>query len=92
VGSNASLKFHTAHQKVNFEIKAVYIEGRKGGMKAHPTRFFKDLFGIGIRPNKFAYLSFILAMLPAKEKLSPVMDSTNWKFGSVHINILLLTP
>jgi hypothetical protein len=40
-----------AHQNVNFEIKAVYIEGRKGGMKAHPTRFFKDLFGIGIIPT-----------------------------------------
>lgn len=57
-------------------------EGSKRKLPAHSEVFQH------FRPNKFAYLGFILAMLPDKEKLSLVMDRTNWEFGSVHIKIL----
>jgi hypothetical protein len=58
--------------------------GQKGSYR-RIQRFFQHF-----RPSKFAYLEFVLAMLPSKEKVSLVMDRTNWKFGSVHINLLLL--
>jgi hypothetical protein len=72
-----------AARSVNWKEIALHMQTR--GSYRRIQRFFQ-LF----RPDKFAYLAFILAMLPSKEKLSLVMDRTNWKFGSVHINILLL--
>jgi hypothetical protein len=72
-----------AARSVNWKEIALHM-GKKGSYR-RIQRFFQ-LF----RPNKFAYLEFILAMLPSREKLSLVMDRTNWKYGSVHINILLL--
>ena len=73
-----------AARSVNWKEIALHM-GTKGSYR-RIQRFFQ-LF----RPNKFAYLEFILAMLPSREKLSLVMDRTNWKFGAVHINILLLS-
>jgi Transposase DDE domain len=72
-----------AARSVNWKEIALHM-GKRGSYR-RIQRFFQ-LF----RPNKFAYLEFILAMLPSKEKLSLVMDRTNWKYGSVHINILLV--
>jgi hypothetical protein len=71
-----------AARSVNWKEIALHM-GEKGSYR-RIQRFFQHF-----RPNKFAYLGFITAMLP-NEKLSLVMDRTNWKFGSVHINILLL--
>jgi hypothetical protein len=72
-----------AARSVNWKEIALHM-GKKGSYR-RIQRFFQ-LF----KPNKFAYLEFILMMLPSTEKLSLVMDRTNWKFGSVHLNILLL--
>jgi hypothetical protein len=72
-----------AARSVNWKEIALHM-GQKGSYR-RIQRFFQQF-----RPNKFAYLEFILAMLPSKEKLSLVMDRTNWKFGTTHINILLL--
>ena len=70
-----------AARSVNWKEIALR-RGQKGSYR-RIQRFFQHF-----RPNKFAYLGFILAMLPDKEKLSLVMDRTNWEFGSVHIKIL----
>jgi hypothetical protein len=72
-----------AARSVNWKEVALHM-GQAGSYR-RIQRFFQ-LF----RPNKFAYFGFMLSMLPNKEKLKLVMDRTNWKFGAVHINILLL--
>jgi hypothetical protein len=72
-----------AARSVNWKEIALHM-GQQGSYR-RIQRFFQHF-----RPNKFTYLEFIVAMLPSKEKLSLVMDRTNWKFGAVHINILLL--
>jgi Transposase DDE domain len=72
-----------AARSVNWKEIALHMQ-RQGSYR-RIQRFFQ-LF----RPHKFAYLAFMLTMLPSKEKLSLVMDRTNWKYGSVHINILML--
>lgn len=72
-----------AARSVNWKEIALHM-GKPGSYR-RIQRFFQQF-----RPAKFVYLDFILAMLPDKEKLSLVMDRTNWKLGAVHINILLL--
>jgi hypothetical protein len=72
-----------AARSVNWKEIALHMA--KKGSYRRIQRFFQ-LF----RPSKFVYLEFTLAMLPSTEKLSLVMDRTNWKFGKVHINVLLL--
>lgn len=72
-----------AARSVNWKEIALHM-GQRGSYR-RIQRFFQHF-----RPNPFVYLAFIVTMLPCKEKLSLVMDRTNWKFGAVHINILLL--
>jgi len=72
-----------ATRSVNWKEIALHM-GKQGSYR-RIQRFFQHF-----RPNKFVYLEFILSMLAGERKLSLVMDRTNWKFGSVHINILLL--
>jgi hypothetical protein len=72
-----------AARSVNWKDIALHM-GQKGSYR-RIQRFFQHF-----RPNKFTYLEFMMGMLPVKGKLSLVMDRTNWKFGSVDINILLL--
>jgi hypothetical protein len=72
-----------AARSVNWKEVALHM-GKKGSYR-RIQRFFQHF-----RPNKFDYLNFILAVLPRDLKLSLVMDRTNWKFGRVHINILML--
>lgn len=72
-----------AARSVNWKEIALHM-GQPGSYR-RIQRFFQ-----WFRPEKFVYLEFILGMLPSQERLSLVMDRTNWKFGTVHINILVL--
>lgn len=74
-------------RSVNFKRLATgYHNGAKLGPKLRRVqRFFR-----GFEFNEVAYCRLLQAMLPVEGKYGLCLDRTNWKLGSLDINIMFL--
>ena len=72
-------------RSVNLTEIAVHMGGIKKKAAYRKIQRFFQLFKV----SNQAFLKFLLALLP-NEPLVLVMDRTNWDYGQVHINFLVL--
>lgn len=74
-----------AMRTVNLTEIALHMNGRNTKLMYRSIqRFFQNF-----RPEGHAFLKFLLSLLP-EEPLVLVMDRTNWDYGKIHINYLVI--
>jgi len=74
-----------AVRTVNLTQIALHINSSKKDLMYRTIqRFFQ-----GFRPDNHAFLKFLLSLLP-DEPMTLVMDRTNWDYGKIHINYLVI--
>jgi hypothetical protein len=74
-----------AVRTVNLTQIAVHMNGSKSKLMYRTIQRFFQSF----RPNSHSFLKFLLSLLP-DEPLTLVMDRTNWDYGKIHINYLVI--